>query len=264
MFFVDFFNENILNTKINRFVKVLKNYHKTKDFNLIINFKLYTNWNAFVDTFFFIILAFIGVGSLFAVGVIIMIAVTEQIMASIATVLVGGLAFGASMYTARKNRKDLIKNRFDEAVFIIIKYLVEIYRDNYKFKFYKEDLSYLFINIPTKLLIILNSIQDNVRVMQESEEKLKNSYKKIIKIEIRFYIVILRDFYNLSEDNINYDFMHSQIVGNMIELSNNLKTIKNDLGNNDKETDANKVSNSLKSKNKTKNISNYKNDKKVK
>ena len=111
------------------------------------------------------------------------------------------------------------------SVSLIIQYLIEIKRGNYKCKIYKDDLSFMFMNTPSEILYILRDIQDNVKYILKEDEK-KEEYKKVLNKEILFLIVYIREYYDFSPKYLKYDIEHGLIIDDLIKNSSKNKKNK--------------------------------------
>lgn len=142
------------------------------------------------------------------------------------TLIVGILSMFVAIYNTNKKRQDEEKDRYDNSLYIIMKYLIELKRGNYGYKIYKDDLSYIFMNVPNNILFVLRDIQDNIKNMKHKENNDNVRYHEVINKEILFLIVYIREFYGITNAELNNDFEHETIIEDIICNSSSTKATK--------------------------------------
>lgn len=145
--------------------------------------------------------------------------------ANLVTIITALASFIGIIYVEFKKRRNLMKDRFDASVNLIIQYLIEIKRENYRFKIYKDDLSFLFMNTPSDILYVLRDIQENVSHIVK-KDKNKEKYQEVLNKEILFLIVYIREFYNFSPSQLKYNVEHELIINDLIVNSSKKKKSK--------------------------------------
>lgn len=211
----------ILWMKYNFFVKLLKEGNKEK----ICNAKISKSRSAFMQLLGLLLYSFMytGVFVLILLSVILVFAVLKVFpeqnnhFVTIAISLIGLIGV---IYTEEKKKKAYKREKNDESVELIVQYLIEIKRGNYKTKIYKQDLSKIFLNAPNTLLIILRDIQLNVNKMNKENSE---NIKEILNKEISFLILYIREYYNSQESNLIFVKENENMISDLIENSSEMK-----------------------------------------
>lgn len=136
------------------------------------------------------------------------------------TIAISLIGLVGVIYTEEKKKKLYKREKNDESVELIVQYLIEIKRGNYKTKIYKQDLSKIFLNAPNTLLIILRDIQLNVNKMDKENSE---NIKAIINKEISFLILYIREYYNSQESNLIFVKENEDMISDLIENSSEMK-----------------------------------------
>lgn len=224
------YNNPTLYYKMQFFKKRIKKFRKTNKFEVVSSINLNTKWNTIlfcinvVPIYFVIILVALGV----VVGIpfsIYLLSSKSLNTANLVTIITALGSFIGIVYVEFKKRRNLMRDRFDASVNLIIQYLIEIKRENYRFKIYKDDLSFLFMNTPSDILYVLRDIQENVSHVVKKDEK-KEKYQEVLNKEILFLIVYIREFYNFSPSQLKYDVEHELIINDLIVNSSKKKKSK--------------------------------------
>ena len=136
---------------------------------------------------------------------------------SLVTLLGSILALVGVVFSLYMNNKIYIEQKKDDAVYIMIHYLISIYKGKYKARINNANLNYIFMNIKNDMLEVLRDIQDNVKkICNCKDDADKEKYEKVLKKEILFLIIYTREYYNLSEANISFDYKHGEIIHDFI------------------------------------------------
>ena len=80
---------------------------------------------------------------------------SENQSSNLTAIIVSIVGILGVMYSSSKARADKEQDRSDNSLFIILQYLIELKNKNYTFKIYREDLSYIFMNVSNDVLFIL-------------------------------------------------------------------------------------------------------------
>lgn len=224
-----------LDFKIWFFKKRIRKFRKTKDFKLITKMDLNTNWNCLLVSLamiglMLIILIGTGVIALLVALIIHLVIKAPGQTSSMVGLVVGILSLIGVFYVEYKKRKNILEERTESSLYLIIQYLIELKRGNYKYKIYKNDLSFIFMNSSNNVLIVLRDIQSNVKnLLKAKNEEDNQNYKNVIDKEILFLIVYIRESYNFSTPDLKYDLEHEHTIGDLIDNSSATKnkTIKN-------------------------------------
>ena len=142
----------------------------------------------------------------------------------IVALIVGVLSVVGVIYSTNKKRNDEQHDRFDNSIYIIIQYLIELKRGNYNYKIFKDDLSYIFMNVPNNVLLILRDIQDNIKLLKNAKAEEKEVCEKVINKEILFLIVYIREVYHIANAELKYDVEHEEIINDLIVNSSKFKS----------------------------------------
>lgn len=133
---------------------------------------------------------------------------------NIITFIVGTFSVFGIIYTTYKKRQEKIQDRYDTSLYIVMQYLIELRRGNSQYKIYKDDLSYIFMNLPDNILFILRDIQTNIKCQIKNGSK-TSKYQDVANKEISFLIIHIREFYNISEAEIKTS-EHETIIEDII------------------------------------------------
>lgn len=208
-------------TKIYFFKRRIKIYKKTNNSNLILE----KDFNTLG-----ILLLTIGEMILFTMLILIALAVvvfpivlivvntieSPTRMSGLVAIIAAILTTGGVIYSTNKKRRDKKKDNFDVSVRILLQYLVELKRGNYNYKIFKDDLSYIFMNIPNNVLFILSDIQDNINRLNGLCKEEQIVVERVITKEILFLIIHVREYYHIAEADLKSDLEHEKVINDLI------------------------------------------------
>ena len=213
------------------FKKRIKNFRKTKNDKLIIekNFDTLGITTLASLAWLGIILGcllLISIALFFVALLIYWFIESPSNTGGIITLIVGALGMIGVIYNTNKKRRDEEKDRYDNSLYIIMQYLIELKRGNYTYKIFKDDLSYIFMNVPNNVLFILRDIQDNIKSMKQKENNDNVRYNEVISKEILFLIIYIREFYHIANAELKNDLEHETIIEDIIHNSSSTKPTK--------------------------------------
>ncbi len=212
--------------------KRIKKFRKTKDCKLIIEKDFNTTPLSLLSCILYLAITMVAILCCVAlVGVFVLLilgSITSPSQTSvIVALMVGFLSSAGVVYSAYKKRKDEEKDRFDNSIYLLMQYLIEIERGNYSYKIYKDDLGYMFMNIPNKVLYILRDIQDNIKEIERNKEEIKDDYEKVLHKEVLFLIIYIREYYNIAEAELKHDIEQEEVIKDIITNSSKIKNTSN-------------------------------------
>ena len=195
----------ISNIKVWVFKRRIKKFRETKNASCILDKGFNNIWIAILVFLFYLILflacIFIIVGVIYVAILLFNWLFQSSNNTNIITLIVGTFSVFGIIYTTYKKRQEKIQDRYDTSLYIVMQYLIELRRGNYQYKLYKDDLSYIFMNLPDNILFILRDIQTNIKCHIKNGSK-TNKYQDVANKEISFLIIHIREYYNISEAEI--------------------------------------------------------------
>lgn len=212
------------------FTKRIKKFKKTKDSKLIIDKAFNTKGLITLVISIYIAISIISI----IIGGILSACFALLIIGSIETptktsgliaLIVGILGSIGVIYSANKKRRDKKDDLFDNSIYLLMQYLIEIKRENYNFKLFKDDLSFIFMNIPNKILFILRDIQDNIKEIKNESKDIMSDYKKIIDKEVLFLIIYIREYYGVTKSELKHDLEQEDVIKDIITNSSTKRKI---------------------------------------
>lgn len=214
-------NNVLLNMKYKAFLNKINKLKKTKNFDLLAKDNCLSIKNSILSfCVAFLYTIFVGVWVLALPAVIVFVCLyNPNQTTTFSALVVGILAFCGNIVTVYLTKKTSKKERYDNSIFIIMEYLIKLYQGKYSSAIKREDLCYIFMNVPKNILELLREIQGNVKLVT-SQDQNKNLYLQILKKEIIFLIVYIREYYNLSEVDLNCDVNHERIIDSLISSAN--------------------------------------------
>lgn len=219
-----------LKHKMNMMIKKINKFKDDGDFEKFMKSNVFS-WGStlwlFVKYAIAWILLFIIYISIFGtvVGIISSFSGKDSQTGDLAVIFTGIIGFCGIVYAEIKKEKERKKDLKDNSIYIFSQYLIEIKRENYKHKIFKDDLSHMFMNLPTNVLYVLSDIQNNVKEILKNNTK-SEDYKKMVEHEVVFLISYIRGRYGFVSFNRSEEEVHLNIIKEITDNSSSKKIQK--------------------------------------
>ena len=211
----------ITSLKVYVFKQRIKKFRKTNDYNLITEGRFDTASIKLLNFLICLLSIILTIVVVFYIAFISMLLISLIIQqpnntTNFVTLIVGVLGALGVVYSAYRKQKDKKKDRFDNSIYMIVQYLVEIKRGNLTYKIFKDDLSYIFMNVPNNILFILRDIQDNIKKLSTLKVDEKKKCEETINKEVLFLLVYIREFYRIVDADIKQCSEHEEVINDLI------------------------------------------------